>query len=52
MTIWTFVFEEGKVLTIRANSRKEAIEYIHEHWYKDICYNQNFTTYKSTGGNV
>ena len=47
--MWTFIFEDGKVLTITAESRKEAINHIHEYWFKDICYNQNFSAYKSTG---
>lgn len=50
--MYTFIFENGKVLSIEASSRKEAIEIIHRDWYKDICYNQNFKAYKNNGWHV
>lgn len=52
MLLWTFVFEDGKVLTIEASTRKEAIEIIHDKWFKDICFMQNFKAYRNTGWSI
>lgn len=46
---YTFIFDDGQVVTIKADTVKQAMDVFEEKWYQGKFDNCNFKVYKNSG---